>query len=152
MLVDGVTKLDKVKYGDSAQAETVRKMIVAMSQGHPRAGHQARRPAAQRAHLGLRARPSPPAARRTETLEIYAPLAHRLGIQAIKWELEDLSFAVLYPKLYAEIESLVKQRTPQREEFVQEVIDAVSEDLKAAKIRGKVDRAGRSSTTRSTRR
>jgi GTP pyrophosphokinase len=76
-----------------------------------------------------------------ETLEIYAPLAHRLGIQAIKWELEDLSFAVLYPKLYVEIESLVKERSPQREEFVQEVIDAVGEDLKAARIRAKV--AGR---------
>src|SRR6185437_2365261 len=61
----------------------------------------------------------------TETLEIYAPLAHRLGIQAIKWELEDLSFAVLYPKLYAEIESLVKQRTPERERLVQHVIDAI---------------------------
>jgi GTP pyrophosphokinase len=74
----------------------------------------------------------------TETLEIYAPLAHRLGIQAIKWELEDLSFAVLYPKLYVEIESLVKQRSPEREHVVQEVIDAVGDDLKAAKIRGKV--------------
>ncbi|MCU1637279.1 MAG: Guanosine-3,5-bis(Diphosphate) 3-pyrophosphohydrolase, partial [Cryobacterium sp.] len=58
-----------------------------------------------------------------------------------KWELEDLSFAVLYPKLYAEIDSLVKQRTPQREEFVQQVIDAINDDLKAARIRGKV--AGR---------
>jgi guanosine-3',5'-bis(diphosphate) 3'-pyrophosphohydrolase len=74
----------------------------------------------------------------TETHENYAPLAHRLGIQAIKLELEDLSFAVLYPKLYAEIESLVRQRTPQREEFVQNVIDLVGEDLKASKIRGKV--------------
>ena len=55
MLVDGVTKLDKVKYGESAQAETVRKMIVAMSTRHPGAAHQARRPAAQRAHVGLRA-------------------------------------------------------------------------------------------------
>ena len=57
-----------------------------------------------------------------ETLEIYAPLAHRLGIQTIKWELEDLSFAVLHPKLYAEIESLVRHRTPQREKYVQQVI------------------------------
>jgi GTP pyrophosphokinase len=73
-----------------------------------------------------------------ETLEIYAPLAHRLGIQAIKWELEDLSFAVLYPKLYVEIENLVRQRTPQREAYVQQVIDSVNDDLKSAKIRGKV--------------
>ncbi|QTX04596.1 RelA/SpoT family protein [Agromyces archimandritae] len=137
MLVDGVTKLDKVKYGDSTQAETVRKMIVAMSK-------DIRVLIIKLADRLHNARtwgfvPAEKAAQKaTETLEIYAPLAHRLGIQAIKWELEDLSFAVLYPKLYAEIESLVKQRTPQREEFVQSVIDLVNEDLKAAKIRGKV--------------
>ncbi|HXH35141.1 MAG TPA: bifunctional (p)ppGpp synthetase/guanosine-3',5'-bis(diphosphate) 3'-pyrophosphohydrolase [Plantibacter sp.] len=140
MLVDGVTKLDKVKYGDSAQAETVRKMIVAMSK-------DIRVLIIKLADRLHNARtwgfvPAEKAAKKaTETLEIYAPLAHRLGIQAIKWELEDLSFAVLYPKLYAEIESLVKQRTPQREEYVQHVIDSVNEDLKAQKIRGKV--AGR---------
>lgn len=137
MLVDGVTKLDKVKYGDSTQAETVRKMIVAMSK-------DIRVLIIKLADRLHNARtwgfvPAESAARKaTETLEIYAPLAHRLGIQAIKLELEDLSFAVLYPKLYAEIESLVKQRTPQREEFVQKVIDLVGEDLKTAKIRGKV--------------
>ncbi|MGG7463438.1 RelA/SpoT family protein [Plantibacter sp. YIM 135347] len=137
MLVDGVTKLDKVKYGDSAQAETVRKMIVAMSK-------DIRVLIIKLADRLHNARtwgfvPAEKAAKKaTETLEIYAPLAHRLGIQAIKWELEDLSFAVLYPKLYAEIESLVKQRTPQREEYVQSVIDAVSDDLKAQRIRGKV--------------
>lgn len=137
MLVDGVTKLDKVKYGDSTQAETVRKMIVAMSK-------DIRVLIIKLADRLHNARtwgfvPAASAARKaTETLEIYAPLAHRLGIQAIKWELEDLSFAVLYPKLYAEIESLVKQRTPQREEFVQNVIDLIADDLKAAKIRGKV--------------
>ena len=60
------------------------------------------------------------------------------SIQTIKWELEDLSFAVLHPKLYVEIESLVRDRTPQREEFVQQVIDAVNEDLKAGKIKGQV--------------
>ncbi len=137
MLVDGVTKLDKVKYGDSTQAETVRKMIVAMSK-------DIRVLIIKLADRLHNARtwgfvPAESATRKaTETLEIYAPLAHRLGIQAIKWELEDLSFAVLYPKLYAEIESLVKQRTPQREEFVQNVIDLINDDLKAAKIRGRV--------------
>ncbi|MGR0317903.1 RelA/SpoT family protein [Agromyces sp. ZXT2-3] len=137
MLVDGVTKLDKVKYGDSTQAETVRKMIVAMSK-------DIRVLIIKLADRLHNARtwgfvPAASASRKaTETLEIYAPLAHRLGIQTIKWELEDLSFAVLYPKLYAEIESLVKQRTPQREEYVQSVIDLVSDDLKAARIRGKV--------------
>ncbi len=138
MLVDGVTKLDKLKYGDSAQAETVRKMVVAMSK-------DIRVLVIKLADRLHNARTwgfvSPESATRKaqETLDIYAPLAHRLGIQAIKWELEDLSFAVLYPKLYVEIEGLVKERSPQREEFVQEVIDAVTEDLKAAKIRGKVD-------------
>ncbi|MEO7122172.1 MAG: bifunctional (p)ppGpp synthetase/guanosine-3',5'-bis(diphosphate) 3'-pyrophosphohydrolase [Lacisediminihabitans sp.] len=137
MLVDGVTKLDKLKYGDSAQAETVRKMVVAMSK-------DIRVLVIKLADRLHNARtwgfvPTESATRKAqETLEIYAPLAYRLGIQAIKWELEDLSFAVLYPKLYVEIESLVKQRTPQREEFVQHVIEAVNDDLKTAKIKGKV--------------
>lgn len=140
MLVDGVTKLDKLKYGDSAQAETVRKMVVAMSKDIrvlviklADRLHNARTWGFVSTESATR--------KAQETLEIYAPLANRLGIQAIKWELEDLSFAVLYPKLYVEIEGLVKERTPQREEFVQEVINAVNEDLKASKIRGKV--AGR---------
>jgi GTP pyrophosphokinase len=137
MLVDGVTKLDKLKYGDSAQAETVRKMVVAMSK-------DIRVLVIKLADRLHNARtwgfvPAESAARKAqETLEIYAPLAHRLGIQAIKWELEDLSFAVLHPKLYVEIESLVRQRTPQREGFVQEVIDAVNDDLKSSKIKGTV--------------
>lgn len=137
MLVDGVTKLDKLKYGDSAQAETVRKMVVAMSK-------DIRVLIIKLADRLHNARtwgfvPAESAQRKAqETLEIYAPLAHRLGIQTIKWELEDLSFAVLYPKLYVEIESLVKNRTPQREEFVQQVIDSVNEDLKAGKIKGQV--------------
>ncbi|MBX3099864.1 MAG: bifunctional (p)ppGpp synthetase/guanosine-3',5'-bis(diphosphate) 3'-pyrophosphohydrolase [Salinibacterium sp.] len=140
MLVDGVTKLDKVKYGDSAQAETVRKMIVAMSKDIRVLVIKL----ADRLHNARTwgfVEEASATRKAQETLEIYAPLAHRLGIQAIKLELEDLSFAVLHPKLYVEIESLVKQRTPQREEFVQQVIDAVGEDLKAAKIKGSV--AGR---------
>ena len=140
MLVDGVTKLDKVKYGESAQAETVRKMIVAMSKDIRVLIIKL----ADRLH-NARTWGFVPAAnatrKATETLEIYAPLAHRLGIQAIKWELEDLSFAVLYPKLYVEIENLVKQRSPERERVVHQVTAAINDDLKSAKIRGKV--AGR---------
>ncbi|HEX4400724.1 MAG TPA: bifunctional (p)ppGpp synthetase/guanosine-3',5'-bis(diphosphate) 3'-pyrophosphohydrolase [Galbitalea sp.] len=137
MLVDGVTKLDKLKYGDSAQAETVRKMVVAMSKDIRVLVIKL----ADRLHnartWGFVDEAS--ATRKAqETLEIYAPLAHRLGIQAIKWELEDLSFSVLYPKLYVEIDSLVRQRTPQREEFVQQVIDAVNDDLKSSRIKGSV--------------
>lgn len=137
MLVDGVTKLDKVKYGDSAQAETVRKMIVAMSK-------DIRVLVIKLADRLHNARtwgfmPVESAQRKArETLEIYTPLAHRLGIQTLKWELEDLSFAVLHPKIYQEIENLVTQRTPQRESFVQSVIKDVENDLKAAKIRGEV--------------
>ncbi|WP_353987879.1 RelA/SpoT family protein [Ruicaihuangia caeni] len=137
MLVDGVTKLDKLKYGDSAQAETVRKMVVAMSKDIRVLVIKL----ADRLHnartWGFVENES---ARRKaqETLEIYAPLAHRLGIQAIKWELEDLSFAVLHPKIYLEIDNLVKSRSPQREEFLHQVINAVNADLKAAKIKGQV--------------
>lgn len=137
MLVDGVTKLDKVKYGESAQAETVRKMIVAMS----RDIRVLLIKLADRLHNARTWGFVPPEKaqkKARETLEIYAPLAHRLGIQAIKSELEDLSFAVLHPKLYAEIESLVKQRTPQREQYVHSVIDSVDADLRELRIRGRV--------------
>jgi GTP pyrophosphokinase len=137
MLVDGVTKLDKVKYGDSAQAETVRKMIVAMSK-------DIRVLVIKLADRLHNARtwgfmPIESAQRKArETLEIYTPLAHRLGIQTLKWELEDLSFAVLHPKIYQEIDNLVAQRTPQRESFVHTVIGDVESDLKSARIKGEV--------------
>ncbi|WP_345750191.1 RelA/SpoT family protein [Microbacterium rhizophilus] len=140
LLVDGVTKLDKVKYGESAQAETVRKMIVAMSKDIRVLVIKL----ADRLHNARTWGFVPPEKAKkkaTETLEIYAPLAHRLGIQTIKSELEDLSFAVLHPKIYNEIDSLVKQRTPQREQYIQNVIDDVSRDLHELRIRGTV--AGR---------
>ncbi|WP_412903793.1 RelA/SpoT family protein [Aeromicrobium sp. 179-A 4D2 NHS] len=92
-LVDGVTKLDKVKYGDSAQSETI---------------------------------------------EIFAPLAHRLGMNTIKWELEDLAFATLHPKVYDEIVRLVAERAPSREAFLERVIRDVNSDLGHAKIKAKV--------------
>ncbi|MBG9886965.1 GTP pyrophosphokinase, partial [Bacillus toyonensis] len=133
-------KLDKVKYGESAQAETVRKMIVAMSKDIRVLIIKL----ADRLHNARTWGFVPPekAARKaTETLEIYAPLAHRLGIQAIKSELEDLSFAVLHPKIYAEIDSLITQRTPQRDKYIREVVEAVESDLRDLRIRGKV--AGR---------
>ena len=59
-----------------------------------------------------------------ETLEIYAPLAHRLGMNTIKWELEDLAFATLHPKVYDEIVRLVAERAPSRDQYLAEVIDA----------------------------
>ncbi|MDQ3528264.1 MAG: HD domain-containing protein, partial [Actinomycetota bacterium] len=106
MLVDGVTKLDKVAYGEAAQSETVRKMVVAMARDIRVLVIKL----ADRLHNARTWRyVSPESASRkaAETLEIYAPLAHRLGMNTIKWELEDLSFAQLYPKVYDEIVRMV---------------------------------------------
>jgi len=140
MLVDGVTKLDKIKFGDSAQAETVRKMVVAMSKDIRVLVIKL----ADRLHNARTWKyVSEQSAKRKaqETLEIYAPLAHRLGISTLKLELEDLSFEILYPKVYEEIVNLVTQRTPMREEYLDEVIGAIESDLKTERIKGKV--AGR---------
>ena len=82
--------------------------------------------------------PEKAAKKAKETLEIYAPLANRLGIQAIKSELEDLSFAVLHPKIYNEIHNLIAQRTPQREKYLAQVVEEIDEDLRDLRIRGKV--------------
>jgi GTP pyrophosphokinase len=136
-LVDGVTKLDKVKYGDSAQAETVRKMVVAMSRDIRVLVIKL----ADRLHnmRTLRYLPRDKQERKArETLEIFAPLAHRLGMNTVKWELEDLAFATLFPKRYDEIARLVSERAPRRESFLQEVIEDVREDLKEAKIKAEV--------------
>ncbi len=113
-LVDGVTKLDKVKYGDSAEAETVRKMVVAMSRDIRVLVIKL----ADRLHnmRTLRYLPRDKQERKSrEMLEIFAPLAHRLGMNTIKWELEDLAFATLYPKRYDEIARLVSERSPRRD-------------------------------------
>lgn len=137
MLVDGVTKLDKVTYGQAAQAETVRKMVVAMARDirvlvikladrlhNARTWRYVSRESAQR--------------KARETLEIYAPLAHRLGMNTIKWELEDLSFQTLYPKVYDEIVRLVADRAPAREEYLAIVRASVEGDLRAAKLKATV--------------
>jgi len=132
-LVDGVTKLDKVKYGESAEAETVRKMVVAMSRDIRVLVIKL----ADRLHnmRTLRYLPREKQERKSrEVLEIYAPLAHRLGMTKVKWELEDLAFATLYPKRFDEIVRLVSARAPRREAFLQEVIQDVSADLREAKI------------------
>jgi GTP pyrophosphokinase len=127
-LVDGVTKLDKLTYGPTAEAETVRKMVIAMSR-------DIRVLVIKLADRLHNARTwgyvsSDSAARKArETLDIYAPLAHRLGMNAIKWELEDLSFAVIEPKKYEEITRLVAERSPSRDALTSEVISIVEEDL-----------------------
>jgi GTP pyrophosphokinase len=136
-LVDGVTKLDKVSFGAAAEAETIRKMVVAM----------ARDPRvlviklADRLHNMRTLRFLPPAKqtrKARETLEVLAPLAHRLGMNTVKWELEDLSFATLYPKRYDEIVRLVAERAPSRDTYLSEVIERVNADLHDGGIKAEV--------------
>jgi guanosine-3',5'-bis(diphosphate) 3'-pyrophosphohydrolase len=137
LLVDGCTKLDKVKYGESAKSETIRKMVVAMSRDIRVLVIKL----ADRLH-NMRTlhylRPDKQHRIASETLEIFAPLAHRLGMNAIKWELEDLSFAAMQPKVYDEIVRMVAEAAPRRDEFLSQVIDQVTADLRAAKIRATV--------------
>ena len=134
VLVDGVTKLDRVSYGDAAQAETVRKMVVAMARDiRVLVIKLADRLHNARTWKHVTAASAERKAR--ETLEIYAPLAHRLGMNTIKWELEDLSFATLYPKVFEEIDHLVTERAPAREEYLRTVREQIEADLRAAKIR-----------------
>ncbi len=136
-LVDGVTKLDKIKYGDAAEAETIRKMVVAMARD-PRVLviKLADRLHNMRTLRYLKQEKQERIA--TTTLEIFAPLAHRLGMNTIKWELEDLAFATLYPKRYDEIVRLVADRAPSRDTQLAEVVAKVQADLRAAKIRADV--------------
>ena len=137
LLVDGVTKLDKVKYGQAAQAETTRKMVVAMARDIRVLVIKL----CDRLHnmrtLGFLPEEKQQSKAR-ETLEIYAPLAHRLGMNAIKWELEDLSFATLYPKVYTEIVDLVERRAPSRDQYLSSVIHDVDSALHEARIDGEV--------------
>ncbi|GAB3990025.1 RelA/SpoT family protein [Nocardioides marmoraquaticus] len=137
LLVDGVTKLDKVKYGDSAQAETIRKMIVAMSRDiRVLVIKLADRLHNMRTLRYVKAETQERKSR--ETLEIYAPLAHRLGMNTLKWELEDLAFATMHPKIYDEIVRLVAERAPSRDQFLTQVIAQVEQDLRTARINARV--------------
>lgn len=137
MLVDGVTKLDKVTFGDAAQAETVRKMVVAMAKDvRVLVIKLADRLHNARTWRFVSAESS--ARKAHETLEIFAPLAHRLGMNAIKWELEDLSFAALHAKVYEEIVRMVGERTPEREKYLSTVRNQISEDLKAVKVKATI--------------
>jgi GTP diphosphokinase / guanosine-3',5'-bis(diphosphate) 3'-diphosphatase len=137
-LVDGVTKLDRVELGTAAEAETIRKMVVAM----------ARDPRvlviklSDRLHNMRTMRFLPPekqAKKARETLEVLAPLAHRLGMATVKWELEDLSFAILHPKKYSEIVRLVATRAPSRDTYLKQVIDEVMQQLESARINATVE-------------
>jgi len=137
LLVDGVTKLDKVTYGEASAAETVRKMVVAMARDIRVLVIKL----ADRLHnmRTLRWLPEEKQQKKAkETLEIYAPLAHRLGMNAIKWELEDLSFATMYPKMYEEIVRLVGERAPSRDKYLAQVITDIEGQLKASRIKATV--------------
>lgn len=138
-IVDGVTKLDRVRF-DSKQAQqaaTMRKMLVAMAKD-PRV---LLIKLADRLH-NMRTIAGMPEwkQKRTaqETLDIYAPLAHRFGVQDLKWQLEDLAFAALHPRRYAEIEQMVATRAPERDIYLTQVIDQVQERLAAARIDGNI--------------
>ena len=138
-IVDGVTKLDRVRFDSKAaqQAATMRKMLVAMAKD-PRV---LLIKLADRLH-NMRTIAAMPEwkQKRTahETLDVYAPLAHRFGIQDIKWQLEDLAFATLHPRRYAEIEQMVATRAPEREIYLAQVIDQVTERLAAARVEAQV--------------
>ena len=137
-LVDGVTKLDKVALGNAAEAETIRKMIIAMARD-PRVLVIK---VADRLHNMRTMRFLPPekqARKARETLEVIAPLAHRLGMATVKWELEDLSFAILHPKRYEEIVRLVADRAPSRDTYLARVRADINNALSAAKITATVE-------------
>jgi guanosine-3',5'-bis(diphosphate) 3'-pyrophosphohydrolase len=139
LIVDGVTKLDRLQFDskEAQQAATVRKMLVAMANDWRVLIIKL----ADRLH-NMRTLSVMPEwkQRRTaqETLDIYAPLAHRLGIQEVKWQLEDLAFATLHPKRYAEIEQMVASRAPLRDEFLARVLVSVRERLAASGVNAEV--------------
>ncbi|RYQ67946.1 RelA/SpoT family protein [Bifidobacterium pseudolongum] len=127
-LVDGVTKLTKMDYGDSAQAETIRKMVVAMSRD-VRVLVVKLADRVHNARTWRYVKPSSAQKKARETLDVYAPLANRLGMNAIKTELEELSFKVLYPKIYNEIVMLVAHRAGQREVYLKQIVAEIHDDL-----------------------
>ena len=135
MLVDGLTKLARLPVGGLAeqQAENLRKMLIAMA-------HDIRViliKLADRLHNMRTLEPLSPGQRQAmarETLEIYAPIAHRLGIFRLKWELEDLSLRFLQPEVYAELARRIPHKRQEREEYARELMAELRERLKAAAI------------------
>ena len=138
-IVDGVTKLDRLHFDsqEAQQAATLRKMLVAMASDI----RVLLIKLADRLH-NLRTIASLPEAKQRriaqETLDVYAPLAHRLGIADVKWQLEDLAFAVLHPKRYAEIEQMVASRAPERDQHLQQVVSQVRDRLADLHIEAQV--------------
>ncbi len=138
-LIDGVTKLDRIEFAtrEEAQAATIRKMVIAMA----RDVRVLLIKLADRLHNVRTLAPLPEAKRRRiaeETLEVYAPLAHRLGVQEVKHEMEERCFAELYPKRKAELEELVARRAPQRESYLEKVKLDLQSALDAASIEAEI--------------
>jgi GTP pyrophosphokinase len=139
ILVDGVTKLTGITFQsrDEAQAENYRKMMVAMATDI----RVILIKLADRLH-NMRTIEAMPKQKQIdkakETLEIYAPIAHRLGIHAIKWELEDLAFAALHPRKYQEIKGLVNQQREEREVYVSKAGDYLKRELEALGIHAEI--------------
>ncbi len=139
LLVDGVTKLDRVTVDSKQhqQAGTYRKMILAMSKDIRVLVIKL----ADRLHNMSTLEHMPRDKQKRiaqETLDIYAPLAHRLGMQAFKLELEDLGFRALHPKRYDEIVAMVRERNPQREAYIEEVTDQLNDMLRDLRIKGEI--------------
>ena len=152
-LVDGVTKLTGLTFQsrDEAQAENYRKMMVAMASDIrviliklADRLHNMRTISAMSKQKQLE--------KSRETLDIYAPIAHRLGIHAIKWELEDLAFQTLHPRKYNEIKALVAQQRDERERYVDEAGATRRQRAHATRHRGATSPGAPSTSTRSTRR
>ena len=136
-LVDGVTRVSKMEYGDSAQAETIRKMVVAMSRD-VRVLVVKLADRVHNARTWRYVKTSSAQKKARETLDVYAPLANRLGMNAIKTELEELSFKVLYPKIYNEIVVLVARRAGQRDVYLKQILSEINEDLEEQHIKAYV--------------
>lgn len=136
-LVDGVTKLRNLPKTDSKKIENIRKMVVAMSEDIRVVIIKL----ADRLHNMRTLKymsPEKQLIKSKETLEIYAPIAHRIGMAKIKWELEDISFRYLYPEEFAEVSELVSSKRQEREDYTNKVIGRIKDELELHNVKGEV--------------